>query len=406
MKKEKLKFKNIIQSKYIDKKYKKKFNLRFNSVFLEIQKKIEENKNVLQVLNKNFKFNFKVQELEKFKKFKKIVIVGMGGSILGVEALFQFLNHKIKKNVIFIDNIDDSKSNKIKIDLNAKKTLFIIISKSGNTIETLSNLIYLKIVRKNAKNIIIISEKRNNHLHLLAKKNNLFFLEHKKYIGGRYSVLSEVGMLPAYLMGINIKKIKNSLKNNFSAKRKLFLKDSVIKLAYLLKNKKFNNLIFINYVPELEKFLFWLQQLLAESLGKKNFGFLPVISNSPKDHHSLLQLYLDGPKDKIFCIFCMDDNSGIKLNTKMFSNNLSMINKKSLKKIKNSQKNALTEVLSKYKIPHREFVIKSLKEDIIGELFSYFIMETVVIGKILNINPFDQPAVEQVKILTKKNLSK
>ena len=104
-------------------------------------------------------------------------------------------------------------------------------------------------------------------------------------------------------MGINIKKLRLKVLDILKKFNKPFLKNSSVKLAYLINSNKKNSLIFLNYSPELEKFLFWCQQLIAESLGKKNKGILPVISNVPKDHHSLLQLYLDGPKDKIFDIF-------------------------------------------------------------------------------------------------------
>ena len=107
-------------------------------------------------------------------------------------------------------------------------------------------------------------------------------------------------------MGINIKKIRLKILELLNKKNKKFLKDNFEKLALIINSKKFNNLIFLNYAPSLEKFLYWCQQLIAESLGKKGKGFLPVISNVPKDHHSLLQLYLDGPKDKLFHIFSVN----------------------------------------------------------------------------------------------------
>ena len=113
-------------------------------------------------------------------------------------------------------------------------------------------------------------------------------------------------MVPAYLMGVNISKIRSNIIQFLKIQNKALLRDSSIKLATLLKSKKNNNLIFLNYFPELEKFLFWCQQLIGESLGKNNKGFLPVISKVPKDHHSLLQLYLDGPKDKLFYIFSFE----------------------------------------------------------------------------------------------------
>ena len=175
------------------------------------------------------------------------------------------------------------------------------------------------------------------------QKYNLFFVEHKRSIGGRFSVLSEVGLLPAYLMGINIKKLRLNIKKIFKKKESLILKKSTINLAALLSTKKLTNLIFLNYAPELEKFLFWCQQLIAESLGKNGYGFLPVISNAPKDHHSLLQLYLDGPKNKLFYIFSLDD----KYKVSYLRSSLKFLNKKSLKDIKFAQKNALIQSLKK-----------------------------------------------------------
>ena len=134
------------------------------------------------------------------------------------------------------------------------------------------------------------------------------------------------------------------------------LKNNTIKLSHLMNSAKKNNLIFLNYSPELEKFLYWCQQLIAESLGKKNKGFLPVISNVPKDHHSLLQLYLDGPKDKIFYIFSLEKKSKEKI---LLNKNLgikSFLNKKGINEIKNAQKNALIRTLIK-----KILLIESLK---------------------------------------------
>ena len=138
---------------------------------------------------------------------------------------------------------------------------------------------------------------------------------------------------------------------------------------------------------------------------KKNKGFLPIISNVPKDHHSLLQLYLDGPKDKIFYVFSDQKKSKKNINIKKSLKIKSFLNKKNLQTIKNAQKNALIKTLKKNNIPFREFKIKKINEETLGKLFSYFILETVIIGKLLKLNPFDQPAVEQVKIYTKKLLN-
>ena len=328
----------------------------------------------------------------------------MGGTILGSEALYYSLKEKIKKNFLFFDDIDEDKLKEFKKRKDLKKILFIVISKSGNTIETLSNFFSLQIIKKKSKNIIIISEKFNNPLYLLSKKMKLHHIEHKNYIGGRYSVLSEVGMVPAYLMGVNIQRFRKNLLNHFKTKNKKFLKDSSIMLTNLLTSNKFKNLIFFNYVPKLDKFLYWNQQLIAESLGKQGRGFLPLISKAPKDHHSLLQLYLDGPKDKIFYIFSEEKNNNKKIKIKTLDKRINFLRNKSLHQIKNAQKNAFIEAIKKNNIPFREFKIRDFNENILGEFFSYFMLETAIVGKLANINPFTQPAVQKVKINTKKLL--
>ena len=386
-KNKKIIYKNFIQKEFFNSKNNKKINKKFFDILNSITFNLDSSKSVISSLNNKYKFNFRIKDLNRFKKFNTVVVVGMGGSILGSEAIYFFLKKRIKKDFIFLNNIDEDELQRIKSKQKLSKILFIIISKSGNTIETLSNITALKIIKKRSKNIIIISEKKQNPLYLLSKKMEIFHIEHKSYIGGRYSVLSEVGMVPAYLMGINIFNLRKNLLNHFRAKMKSYLKESSTKLASILQRKKLNNLIFFNYVPQLDKFLYWNQQLIAESLGKKGKGFLPVISPAPRDHHSLLQLYLDGPKDKLFYVFSSDTHY------------------KSLNQIKIAQKNAFLKVLKKKRIPFREFKIGDINEQALGELFSYFILETIIVGKLTNINPFDQPAVEEVKVYTKNILS-
>lgn len=384
---------------------KNKLSKKFENIFTDIKKDILIPGKTLNILDKKYKFNFRVKDLDKFKKFKTIALIGMGGSILGSEAIYNFFENKIKKKVYFFNNLDENKIINFKKNINFSQVLFIVISKSGNTIETLSNSFFLNIFKKNSKNIILISEKNSNLLFTIAKKFNLFYVEHKPNIGGRYSVLSEVGIIPAYLMGVNIFKLRSKIQECLKKDNKNFLKKNSIKLANLINSKKCNNLIFLNYASELEKFIYWCQQLIAESLGKKNKGFLPVISNAPKDHHSLLQLYLDGPKDKFFNILSLKNNFREKISIKKNNAYKSFLNKKRLSAVKNAQKKALIKTFIKKNIPFRELKINIGKEETLGKLFSYFIIETIVVGKMLDINPFDQPAVEQVKKYTKKLLN-
>ena len=377
---------------------------RFEQIIKEINFDIKDKDKTLNILDDDYKFNFSTKDLIKFRNYKKIVIIGMGGSILGSEAIYFFFKKKIKKKIYFLNNLDEKEITDIKKNIIINKTLFLIISKSGNTLETIANTFFLKILKKNAKNLILIAEKTDNTLHSLSRKLNLYFVEHKKYIGGRYSVLSEVGILPSYLFGLNIKEMRKNIREHLKSYKINFLKESVLTLSSLLKNSNKKNIVFLNYSSKLNKFLFWYQQLIAESLGKNENGFFPVISETPKDHHSLLQLYLDGPKDKIFYIFSIKEKKTSSLKINNLTKKSNFLHNKHFNEIKIAQKEALIKSLKKKNIPFREIVINVTDEKTIGRLFSYFMLETAMIGKILKINPFDQPAVEEVKNFTRSIL--
>ena len=347
------------------------------------------------------KYNFILKKVKNFKKFKTIIIIGMGGSILGAKAIYSFLKYKINKKFIFIDNLDLGYLEKIKKENNLNKALFLIISKSGNTTETIMNSSFFMSFLK-TKNTIVISEDKNNALRNFAKKKSIYFIRHHPKIGGRYSIFSEVGMLPAYFMGLKPEKFKKNIPNLIKNKKLL---SSEIKKISLINIQKSKVLVLFNYVPELNNFMFWCQQLLAESLGKNQKGFTPVVSNAPKDHHSLLQLYLDGPKDKVFYVFSSEGKKKLKVNSKIFGDKTIFLNKKKYEDIKLSQKEAFISVLKEKKIPFKEIIIKKFDESTLGRLFFLFIFETIVFCKILKVNAFDQPAVEKVKILTKKKLT-
>lgn len=403
--KNKFLIKNNIQKNYINNSIYKKNRLILQKKLKNIYENIDYKKDVFHSLSKNFKLNFKEKDLVKFKRFKKIVIIGMGGSILGAEAIYSFLKKKINKQIFFIDNLDESKVMSIKKKINLDKTLFIIISKSGNTTETLANYILFKNKKINSKNMIIVTEYKDNILNNYARKNNIFRIQHKNYIGGRYSALSEVGLLPAYLMGLDTKKIRKNILDYLSTIKKKILIDSVSKLSQIHLSKKFSSIIFFNYCPEMNKFLYWCQQLIAESLGKNKIGLIPIISSAPKDNHSLLQLYLDGPKDKLFYIISSNSSEKLKVNHNLSQNKLDYLNNKKISRIVEAQKKSFIKLLHKKKIPFREIHINEICEETIGELISYFIIETVTMGNILGVNPFNQPEVEEVKVLTKRYLS-
>ena len=179
---------------------------------------IKDKNNLFKSFLPNSKYSFNFQSIKKFNNFRTVVVIGMGGSILGTKAIYSFLKHKIKKKFVFIDNLDQDFLSKIKQECKLAKTLFLIVSKSGNTNETIINSSYFKFFFKKS-NIIIISENKNNILYKFAKSKGFDFIEHNPFIGGRYSVFSEVGMLPAYLMGLNPKNFKKNLPKFLNSKK-------------------------------------------------------------------------------------------------------------------------------------------------------------------------------------------
>jgi len=308
------------------------------------------------------------------------------------------LKKKIKKNLTFVDNLNSNalyyKDKNINLNL--------IISKSGNTLETISNANTL--INNKDKNIII-TENKDSYLVNLANELKSEIVDHKNYIGGRYSVLSEVGMLPAELMNLSENKFKQF---DQLIKNKKFINsliDNVSNTISLLKKGKYTSVI-LNYDEQSESLFKWYQQLIGESLGKKSKGILPVISSMPKDNHSLMQLYLDGPKKNFYTFFNVLENDLIKIKNKKILKSHKYLKNKSIENIKQSQMLATERVFTSKKIPFRSLVAIKRNEQTLGELFCFFILETILLGRALNVNPFDQPSVELIKKETKRTLFK
>ena len=190
---------------------------------------------------------------------------------------------------------------------------------------------------------------------------------------------------------IKNKKFINHLINNVSS------------TLYFVKQKKFNSVI-INYDERSENLFKWYQQLVSESLGKKSKGLLPIVSNMPKDNHSVMQLYLDGFKNNFYTIFYVNEKKSLKVNNKTILNSGKFLKNQDLDKIIYAQKRATENIFLKKNIPFRSIEIYKRNETTLGELFCFFVLETILIAKVLNLNPYDQPAVELIKKETKKIL--
>jgi glucose-6-phosphate isomerase len=376
---------------FINFKIKKKSKLVKNFFFSLLKKKNE----VINSLSKEYKNSFNKKAINKYKKVSNYQIIGMGGSTLGAQAIYDFLNHKIRSKFNFVDNLQPNRK------LNNKKNFTnLIVSKSGNTIETIINANIL--IKKKDKNIFI-TENKNSYLLLLAEKLKAEIIHHNNFIGGRYSVLSEVGMLPAELMGL---KSNDFRQLNSLIKNKRFINaliSNVSSTLYFIKKKKFNSII-INYDQASENLFKWYQQLIAESLGKHKKGILPIVSNMPKDNHSVMQLYLDGFENNFFTFFYVKEQNSNKINNNTILTSQNFLKNKNLSEIMYAQKHATENVFKKKNIPFRSFEINKRNEKTLGELFCFFILETILLGQSMKLNPFDQPAVELIKKETKKIL--
>ncbi len=350
---------------------------------------------VIQSLSSNYKDSFNIKILNKYKKFKNFRVIGIGGSSLGTEAIYNFLRKKIKKNFSFINDLDFTTENK-----KDKNCLNLVVSKSGETLETIvnSNII----INKKDENLII-TENKDNYLYKLAQKLKAQVIHHNNFIGGRYSVLSETGMLPAQLMGLDSKKFRQL--NNLVKNKKYLnaLISNVSSIIFFIKKKKYNSII-INYDKSSENLFFWYQQLIAESLGKKKKGLLPIVSSMQKDNHSVMQLYLDGFTNNFFTFFFVHEKGSQKIIDKNILSSKKFLKKKRLMDITYAQKQATENIFKKKGIPFRSFEIFKRDEKTLGELFNFFVLETILLGHAMKVNPYDQPAVELIKKETKKIL--
>jgi len=210
-------------------------------------------------------------------------------------------------------------------------------------------------------------------------------------------------MLPAELMGLNSSKFKNL---NLLIKNKIFFNALIKNVGAILhfqKKRKFNSVI-INYDEKSENLFKWYQQLVAESLGKKKKGLLPIVSNMPRDNHSVMQLYLDGFENNFFTFFYVNEKNSEKINNSFIPSSLDYLKNKSLGKITLAQKKATENIFIKKNIPFRSFEVNRRNEESLGALFCFFMLETILLGKVLNLNPYDQPAVELIKNETKNLL--
>ncbi len=357
--------------------------------------------------------DYTIEKTEKFKKNKKnFIVFGTGGSNLGARALINTLKEQ-PKNILFFDNIDPLFFQNEIIDLDFNTTGFIIISKSGTTPETLSQFgSVINIAREKDKldllfkNSLIVTEFKDSPLFNIANKNNCILLEHKKDIGGRYSIFSNVGMIPAILADLDVKKIHLGALN--ACEKNNFLE--TFQFAQIFKFCTSNNYlsnVMMTYSDGLNYFGKWYMQLWAESIGKKNKGITALHAIGTTDQHSQLQLYLDGPKDKFFTFIKSNyRNKGLRIDAEIMKEvSVNYLINKTMGDLMHAEQEATIDTFKLNNFKFREILLSEINEESIGALMADSIMETIAACIYFEVDPFDQPAVEQSKILTKKYLS-
>jgi len=381
-----------------DNNYKKNLSLALKKSDILLQELTDGKNEVLQSFTKAYQNKIRNFNLELDIKNKKKIVVGLGGSSSGAKALSFYMKDK----VIYFDNLDYDYLKNFFLKENIKDYFFFIISKSGDTFETLAilNLLLLESKKKSEYNIfesmLIITEKRESILSIFAKKNNIKLLEHNPNIGGRFSIFSETGMLPFLDKNIIIEeasekylKLINNLDDELSPAKNASI------ILTCLENKKLHIYCNLIYNYRLKHFSYWFHQLHAESLGKNGKGMTPITSICPKDHHSMMQLYLDGPRDKFFNIFSPPDESFYESFGKEDFYNIE--NNTPLDLLKKQFKSVI-EVFNEKQIPNRVINISNHRDPLnLIELFAFFLIETILLGYMMDINPYDQPSVQHIK---------
>ena len=350
-----------------------------------------------------------IYELKKqFKDKENVVLIGVGGSSLGAKAIANILGLKI----IFFDNLDESLFNDAFVGLSVENSVFIISSKSGTTIETISlyKVLLERLKPKNLNNFIFITD-ANSPLENYAKSENARIFYIPKNVGGRFSVLSNCGLVPLALAGADIEAILSGAK---AIKEKFLAANDelILQKAYHYAthpNAKIN--VLFSYDSRLKAFNEWYIQLWAESLGKrrgyKRMGLTPVGLIGPADQHSFLQLIMDGPKDKsvTFLKIAAKDEIIVPDLSLNFLKSCDFANNLSISSIQNAQASATLKALKSENISVDEIILDTLDEWHAGALIYYFELLTSACGVMLGINTYDQPGVELGKVLLKKMLT-
>ena len=369
------------------------------------------------------------------KGAKTLVFFGTGGSGLGGRMLAQHssscilsqnnASHEGRPQVLFFDNLDGRTLDYLFKNLHLPSSRFVMISKSGGTPETLMQALTAMQVHREAgleehipTSFLGLTEPRqegvSNDLRDLCDHFNIPMLDHHTGIGGRFSILTNVGLLPAMATGMDVEALRSGAAKMVQAM--LDCRDpadfapaigAALNVA-LDRDKNIRNLVLMPYSEQLGKFSAWYAQLWAESLGKSEHGSTPIAALGPVDQHSQLQLYLDGPRDHMVTLMRIESEGvGPRLSPEFAKlAGAKVLGGRTIGDLVSAEQRAIGDALIKSGRPSRTIDIPVLDEKTLGALIMHFMMETIFAADLYGVDPYDQPAVELGKILTREYLSK
>jgi glucose-6-phosphate isomerase len=375
----------------------------------------------LKILDDKKYWNIVKAQIKAFSKYKHLLVLGIGGSDLGCRAILEALRTSGSKTKIHFagDTTDPDEIEAVFSQLDWKHTAINVISKSGGTLETMSVFFAAKErlekavgTKKASKAIICTTDPEKGALLDLAREKGYATLPVPQNIGGRFSTLTAVGLFPAALAGINISKILSgavALRNDwqqYGGATHSINQFAAYHVAHYHNKRKIH--VLFCYASALKRFATWYRQIWAESLGKTPVsGPTPIIAMGPADQHSQLQLFQDGPDDKVYTFLQVDSfRSKLRVSPDIASlADLSYAKNKSFQNLIQSALTGTSEALASQNKPVGILNIKKIDEASLGQLFVFYEIAVSITGLMQNINPFDQPGVEDSKQRVKKLLA-
>lgn len=404
-------------------------NLFKKSDFTATEKEIEQSRKKLKsdILAKKIACTDLSKELSEIKniaqeireKFSTLIIIGIGGSSLGGQTLcgtrfYQYFQNS-GPNIVFLDNIHYLDFSHHLAPLNLNRTAFMVISKSGETLETVTLATYVvnyfkKSQEDLSKNFYFITEDSNNPLRNLAKNIGCTSLNHPTNVGGRFSCFTLVSLIPAAICGFDIDKFldgADSILQHFLEEEHNEINKGA-SLLLLSTRKNVGETVFIPYIQKLSFLPSWYVQLFAESLGKEGKGITPIKAMGSVDQHSVFQLFLDGPNNKSFTVITEEiRGTGNQITDSICHfKDIEYLQNHTIGDVLQAQQEAIIFALKSRNRPVREIYCPSFNDHTLGQLMMHFILEVILLGYAQHINPFDQPAVEIGKNKTKEILTK